>query len=160
APLLVHNLALPGWRKLGTLEAKMPRSQARLIGELNVALAAAASEVADVHIVDYAALVNRHGALNWYDQRMRLYARAPIASAMQPYLSAEYVKYFSALLGLSRKCLVVDLDNTLWGGVIGEDGLEGIRLGAEYPGNAYAEFQRFLLDLHRRGVILAIASKN
>jgi FkbH-like protein len=91
---------------------------------------------------------------------MKLYAKAPIASAMQPYLSTEYVKYFCALLGLTRKCLVVDLDNTLWGGVVGEDGVEGIDLGPNYPGNAYAEFQKLLLDLHRRGVILAIASKN
>jgi FkbH-like protein len=70
------------------------------------------------------------------------------------------MKYFRALRGLTKKCLVVDLDNTLWGGVIGEDGIEGIQLGANYPGSAFVEFQRAVLDLYRRGVILAIASKN
>ena len=55
---------------------------------------------------------------------------------------------------------MIDLDNTIWGGVIGEDGLDGIKLGAEYPGNAYLEVQRAILDLHRRGIILAICSKN
>ncbi len=139
APLLIHNLALPGWLKLGILDPKLSHGQASLIGELNAAMSSVAGEIADVHIVDYAALVNRHGAMNWYDERMKLYAKAPIASAMQPHLSAEYVKYFSALLGLTRKCLVVDLDNTLWGGVVGEDGVEGIQLGPNYPGNAYTE---------------------
>ena len=62
--------------------------------------------------------------------------------------------------GRTRKAVVVDLDNTLWGGVIGEDGIDGIKIGREYPGAAFLALQRALLDLHRRGVILAIASKN
>jgi FkbH-like protein len=160
APLLVHNLALPAWRKLGILDAKSAHGQAALIGRLNDALTRVARSVADVHVVDYAGLVNRHGALNWYDDRMRLYARAPIAGAMQHRLAEEYVKFVRALVGGARKCLVVDLDNTLWGGVVGEDGVDGIRLGASYPGSAYLRFQQLVQDLGRRGVILAIASKN
>jgi FkbH-like protein len=79
---------------------------------------------------------------------------------MQSLLAAEYVKFLRALRGLSKKCLVVDLDNTLWGGVVGEEGPLGVKLGATYPGSAFVEFQQYLLDLHARGVILAIASKN
>ena len=160
APLLVHNLALPPWRKLGILDAKVPHGQGALISRMNEALAAAARRVADVHVVDYAALVNRHGALNWYDERMRLYARAPIAGAMQSHLADEYVRFIRALAGGAKKCLVLDLDNTLWGGIVGEDGVDGIRLGATYPGSAFVEFQRHAQDLGKRGVILAIASKN
>ena len=131
-----------------------------LISCMNDALAAAARRVADVHVVDYAALVNRHGALNWYDERMRLYARAPIAGAMQGHLADEYVKFIRALAGGAKKCLVLDLDNTLWGGIVGEDGVDAIRLGATYPGSAFVQFQRLVQDLARRGVILALASKN
>ena len=64
------------------------------------------------------------------------------------------------LTGKLAKCVAVDLDNTLWGGVIGEDGMNGIRLGQEYPGAAYQELQRALLDLTRRGILLAVCSKN
>ncbi len=160
APLLVQNLALPAWRKLGIFDAKANNGQGALLARLNDTVAKVARESTDVHVVDYAALVNRHGALNWFDDRMRLYARAPVANAMQPHLSAEYVKFMLALAGLTKKCLVVDLDNTLWGGVIGEEGVDGIALGPTYPGSAYVEFQRYVLDLHRRGIIIAAASKN
>src|SRR5262249_24022983 len=67
---------------------------------------------------------------------------------------------FRALVGKTKKCLVLDLDNTLWGGVLGEEGPRGIRLGPDYPGSAYVEFQRAVRGLRQRGVILDIASKN
>lgn len=135
-------------------------SQSKCVGDLNRSLSDALSQVVDAHVVDYAAMVSHFGVLNWYDHRMQLYAKAHIASGMLGRLSQEYMKYFRALNGLSKKCLVVDLDNTLWGGVVGEDGVDGVRLGPNYPGNAFVEFQRVLLDLHSRGVILAVASKN
>lgn len=59
-----------------------------------------------------------------------------------------------------KKCLVLDLDNTLWNGIIGEDGILNVEMGGEYPGNAYADFQRLILELKRNGVILCVASKN
>ena len=64
------------------------------------------------------------------------------------------------MLGISKKCVVLDLDNTLWGGILGEDGFEGIKLGTQPPGNAYVEFQKTVLSLQKRGIILAINSKN
>ena len=70
------------------------------------------------------------------------------------------LSYVKAFLGKSKKCIVLDLDNTLWGGVVGEDGLDGIKLGSTPPGNAFVEFQKRLLALHQRGIILAINSKN
>lgn len=160
SPLLVHNLAPPRLRRAGIADLRLPNSQAKLVAALNRTLGEAVADVVDVHIVDYAALVSYFGARQWYDSRMRLYAKAPIANGMLGNLSQEYMKYFRALGGLTKKCLVVDLDNTLWGGVVGEDGVDGIQLGANYPGSAFVEFQRVILDLYRRGVILAIASKN
>ena len=111
-------------------------------------------------MVDYAGLVQRVGTSAWYDDRMALYARAPIAQSALPQLAREYVKFLRALAGKTKKCLVLDLDNTLWGGVLGEEGPRGIRLGPDYPGSAYLEFQRVVRGLRQRGVILAIASKN
>jgi len=70
------------------------------------------------------------------------------------------MRLLAPLTGRIAKALVVDLDNTLWGGVIGEEGFNGIQLGPEYPGAAYVMLQRAILDLHRRGVILAVCSKN
>ena len=160
SPLLVHNLAVPRVGRAGIADLRLADGQAKLVLELNRSLTEALADVVDARIVDYAGLVGRFGSQHWYDARMRLYAKAPIANGMLGHLSQEYMKYFRALRGLSKKCLVLDLDNTLWGGVIGEDGIDGIQLGPNYPGSAFVEFQRAVLDLHRRGVILAIASKN
>ena len=100
------------------------------------------------------------GASDWGDERKWLTVRLPVASANLPHLAAEWLRFVHPLAGKLAKCVAVDLDNTLWGGVIGEDGMDGIRLGAEYPGAAYRELQRALLDLTRRGILLAVCSKN
>ncbi len=70
------------------------------------------------------------------------------------------MRFLHPLSGRVAKAVVVDLDNTLWGGVVGEDGFNGIRLGTEFPGAAYRDVQRALLDLRQRGILLAICSKN
>jgi FkbH-like protein len=160
APVLVHNFAPPAWRHYGILDAKSASGQGRLVQQLNEALQAAAGAFADVHVVDYAALVNRQGARQWYDARMRLYAKCPLTHPALTCLAREYLKYLRSFAGFNRKCLVLDLDNTLWGGVVGEEGIDGIALGTTYPGSAFVEFQNRVLDLRRRGVILAVASKN
>jgi FkbH-like protein len=160
APLLVHNFVAPAWRALGILDAMHPDGQAWRVRELNDEMLACAVRARDVHIVDYAALAGQHGILDCRDDRMRLYARAPIAQRLLGPLAREYMKFVRCFTGSNRKCLVLDLDNTLWGGVVGEEGVEGIELGPTYPGSAYVEFQQHVLALHRRGVLLAIASRN
>lgn len=83
---------------------------------------------------------------------------------LNPKLVHEFQEWWQRIereLSLNRKkCLVLDLDNTLWGGVLGEDGIDGIQLGGEYPGRAFSYWQRSLLELSRNGLILAICSKN
>ena len=160
ATLLIHNFAPPTWRRLGILDGQPGPSQAELVALLNASLAKLCRESRGVHTIDYAALVQRAGSSAWYDDRMALYARAPIAHSALPQLAREYLKFLRALAGKAKKCLVLDLDNTLWGGVLGEEGPQGIRLGPDYPGSAYVEFQRAVRGLRQRGVILAIASKN
>ena len=75
-------------------------------------------------------------------------------------LAKEYGKYIRALKGKTKKCLVLDCDNTLWGGIVGEEGLSGIKLGGTYPGSSFQSFQEKILNLKHRGVILALCSKN
>ncbi|MFH7044205.1 HAD-IIIC family phosphatase [Paucibacter sp. JuS9] len=159
-PLLVHNFAQAPHRAAGIADARLGKSQAALLAAFNRDLCQALAELVDTYVFDYAGLVAQQGSRHWYDARMRLYAKAPIAAAMLGALSRELMKYARAFSGLSKKCLVLDLDNTLWGGVIGEDGIDGIQLGANYPGSAFVEFQRAVHGLAQRGVILALASKN
>ena len=99
AAVLIHNFAYPGHAIQGIADAKHGEGQHALIRSLNDALATLTTDVIDTHVVDYAALVNRHGSLNWYDNRMRHYARAPIAGSMQPFLAAEYIKFLRAFRG-------------------------------------------------------------
>lgn len=160
ATLLVHNFAPPTWRRLGILDGQQCPGQADRVFSLNTLLSGVCRDARGVHVVDYAGLVQRSGALSWYDDRMAHYARAPIAQAGLAQLAFEYMKFFRALAGKAKKCLVLDLDNTLWGGILGEDGPRGIHLGPEYPGSAYVAFQRAIRGLQQRGVILAVASKN
>jgi FkbH-like protein len=160
ATFLVHNFVPPTWRRLGILDGQPGPGQAELVSTLNTALSRVCRESRGVYAVDYAGLVQRAGALSWYDDRMAHYARAPIGQAVLPQLALEYVKYFRALTGKTKKCLVLDLDNTLWGGILGEEGPHGIQLGPDYPGSAYVAFQRAIRGLRQRGVILAVASKN
>ena len=160
ATLLIHNFTPPTWRRLGILDGEAAPSQADLVAALNTDLGRICRESRGIHTVDYAGLVQRTGALSWYDDRMALYARAPITRGALPELGREYLKFLRALTGKTKKCLVLDLDNTLWGGVVGEEGPQGIALGPEYPGCAFIDFQRAVRGLRQRGVILAIASKN
>ncbi|MCU1238594.1 MAG: FkbH like protein [Candidatus Solibacter sp.] len=159
AALIVHSLETPEPAD-GILDAQQEDTQAEIVGAINRGLRALAKQHRGVYILDYDALVARHGRVHWGDDRKWLTVRLPLASANLPHLAAEWLRYLHPLTGKLAKCVAIDLDNTLWGGVIGEDGMNGIKLGQEYPGAAYRELQRALLDLTRRGILLAVCSKN
>lgn len=160
AALIVHSLELPGHPSLGLLDAQLSTSQSATIEEINRALRRIASQHRSIYVLDYAALVACHGYLHWHDERKWLIARMPIAADQLIHLAREWLRFLAPLTGRIAKVATVDLDNTLWGGVIGEDGMSGIKLGSEYPGAAYQALQRALLDLTRRGILLAVCSKN
>src|ERR1019366_37460 len=160
AALIVHSLDVPAVPGAGILDAQREDNAAEAIQRINRGLRALAGEYRGVYILDYHALVARHGRERWGDARKWLTVRLPVASANLPHLAAEWLLFLHPLAGKVAKCVAVDLDNTLWGGVIGEDGMNGILLGAEYPGAAFQELQRALLDLSRRGILLAVCSKN
>jgi len=160
AALVVHSLELPPRPSMGLLDGQQETGQSAAIQQINRQLRQMASEHRGVYTLDYDGLVSRHGRLHWHDERKWLIARMPIAADHLIHLACEWLRFLVPLSGKTAKVLVADLDNTMWGGVIGEDGMTGIKLGPEYPGAAYQNLQRAMLDLKRRGILLAICSKN
>lgn len=160
AHLVLHTLEMPFIPNNGVLDAQSETGQVEAIRRINLELLRLAREQTGVYVLDYDALVARHGRASWHDQRKWLTMRMPIAASCLIHLANEWLRFIHPLTGKVCKALVTDLDNTLWGGVIGEDGLDGICLSTEYPGSAYLALQRAILDLYQRGVILAVCSKN
>jgi HAD superfamily phosphatase (TIGR01681 family) len=151
---------LPALPSHGIFDAQSEVGQATAIREINEKLRQIARGHNGVYILDYDSLVARHGRVRWHDERKWLMARLPVSAENLVHLAKEWMRFIHPLSGKICKALVTDLDNTLWGGVVGEDGPDGIQLGPEYPGAAYQSLQRVLLDLYRRGIILAVCSKN
>ena len=160
AALVIHGLERPAYAPAGLLDGQRAASQGVGVAAANAALAALCRDYRDVYFLDYDALVARHGRLAWTDERKWLTARLPIAAACLPHMAQEWLRFLIPLSYATAKVLVLDLDNTCWGGVIGEDGMAGIKLGGEYPGAAFVALQRVALDLYARGVVLAVCSKN
>ena len=127
---------------------------------MNVRLAKLYCDEHRVAILDIDRIVGEFGASRAFDTRMYLTARSPFAVDFLPRLARAVADIVAVEVCAPRKCVVVDCDNTLWGGVLGEDGPEGVRVGRSYPGSAYREFQLFLAGLRRRGFLLALNSKN
>jgi len=157
--VIQNNFDAPAWRVLGNHEPRHPASRGRFMSRMNGRLVESAPPYVTIHDIDHLSALA--GRWQWSDERFYHHAKLPCA----PEFLVDYAHSVSSLiasqLGLGKKCLVLDLDNTLWGGVIGDDGLGGIRLGqGDGEGEAYQSFQRYVLDLGRRGVILAVCSKN
>lgn len=160
APVLINNFPLPAWVTLGVLDAQSPEYQTGTFLKLNTELLERVRQVKDVYMVDYMRLMAGIGYAQGVDERYWHIGRAPFGqNALVPF-GREYGKLIVAIRGKARKCLVLDCDNVLWGGILGEDGLEGIKLGTDFPGSCYQALQKEILNLHDRGVILALCSKN
>jgi FkbH-like protein len=144
----------------GSYERLVPSAPSSLVGALNDAIARVA-EADDVLLLDVARAAERAGRAAWFDVALWLQAKIEIAHSAAPLYGELVARVIAAQRGLSRKCLVLDLDNTLWGGVVGDDGIEGIVLGeGTAGGEAHLALQRYVKRLGERGVILAVCSKN
>jgi FkbH-like protein len=160
APVLVNNFPLPNIVTLGILDYQSESHQLHTVLKLNNALLKMSKSFSDVYWLDSLSLFARLGYATAVDERNWQAARAPISKDALIPLGVEYAKFIRALRGKTRKCLVLDCDNTLWGGVVGEDGLDGIKLGNTHPGSSFVAFQQECVNLYNRGVILALCSKN
>jgi FkbH-like protein len=159
ARILLHAMVPPAAPALGMIDAQSGDGQRPAVRALNVRLAAACAETADAFLVDVERLVTRLGVSRWHDARMAALARLPYTPVALHALAEEYLRFIRAFTGRVRKVLITDLDDTLWGGIVGEAGPSQVRLTGA-GGAAYLDLQRILLDLQRRGVLLAINSKN
>ena len=159
--VIQNNFELPSSHVLGNLDAVNPAGHTRFIHSLNRELVREAGSHPKLLINDLNSIAATLGLNQFHDPR-RWFSYKLIST---PAGSLEIAKSLAALVGSvygrSRKCLVLDLDNTLWGGVIGDDGVENIKIGKETPeGEAYTAFQQYCLQLRERGILLAVCSKN
>ena len=160
APVLFNNFETPTAPSFGIYDSQSLNHQQYTIKKLNILLVELIQTHSHIYLVDVDLLQHRIGSQHYYDLRYWYIGKAPYSKLAYPLLAKEYSKYCRALFGKNKKCLILDLDNTLWGGIIGEDGINKIQLGHAYPGSAFVDFQKAILTLYYRGVILAICSKN
>lgn len=159
APVFIANFAEPSILPLGIFDAGAVSLTAAL-ARANDRLRQIAAAHSGVVIWDYAGLVRSRGSAEWTDARLWSLGRIAVAATHQPALARHLARTIASATRATAKCLVLDLDNTLWGGVIGDDGMEGIALGDDHPGSAFKAFQRRVLSLMDRGILIALASKN
>lgn len=128
--------------------------------KLNYLLMQGCQDEKNVYLVDLDALQSECGREKFTDAKLYYIAKMPIALDALPSVAKLVVNLIQSLRGIVKKCVVLDLDNTLWGGVIGDDGLSGIQIGELGTGQAFSDFQAWLKALKDRGILLAICSKN
>jgi FkbH-like protein len=160
AMVVQSNFVIPSERAFGNYELKVESSIGALFAEVNHRLAAEARKHNNVLLCDIDFLAGEIGRANWFDERLWSMAKTFCNLDHLPRFAKGLVDIVLAAQGTVVKCVVLDLDNTLWGGVIGDDGLSGIVLGDSDEGESFVAFQRFLLELKSRGIILAVVSKN
>ena len=158
--LILSNFSVPSYSPIGINETREEFGLHDMIRDLNQNIKIGLKLEPEIYIYDLNSFVTKFGENNVFDYKQYFYGDVRISLEYIPYLAEELMGYVKAVLGLNKKCIVLDLDNTLWGGIVGEDGFEGIKLGDDPVGRAYAEFQHNLLALNQRGILLAINSKN
>jgi FkbH-like protein len=159
AEIILTNFMLPPGHDLGPFRGRAAASEWNFRKLVNLELGLNAPSY--VHICDVEFLGNRHGALQCVDLRAWYESKQPYDADFLVEVAREVTQIISSLRSSPKKLIAVDLDNTLWGGTIGDDGLEGIEIGDTSPrGEAFKAFQQHLLSLSARGILLAVCSKN
>ncbi len=161
ATVLIGNFPAPAWPLAGVADAKAEYSEAELYLELNLELLRRFKGNPRVRLFDLERLASRHGKDRILDPKMYHLARMEWSPGFLPVVAGELVRHVKAIRGLGRKCLVLDLDGTLWGGAAGEEGPAGVKVGPGDPeAEAFLAFHHRLKALQDRGVLLAVCSKN
>lgn len=157
--ILQANFVIPFEQPLDSLEVNVLYSSTSFFSAINLSLIK--NKPSYVHLIDENGIASELGRQRWFDPVNAILNKAPYAYDWLPTVAYAYVRKIATLQGRIRKVLVLDLDNTLWGGVIADDGVEGIQLDPNDPlGEAFLSFQRYVLTLKARGVLLAVNSKN
>ena len=158
--LVISNFIIPTYSPYGIFETKTDYGLQEMVFDLNHKLNNICRDENSIYVYDINGFVSKHGEENVFDFQQYFFGDVKISLRYIPILANDLLGYIKPTLGLNKKCIVLDLDNTLWGGIVGEDGFNKIKLGPQPPGNTYVEFQKYLLSLHERGIILAVNSKN
>jgi FkbH-like protein len=157
--IVQHNFALPLERPYGNQTLARSASFAGSVARINFYLLDVATN-RGIRLVDTESQAAYFGKRQWFDERLWCQARQALSPTFLPSLAKSVTDTLLADLGAAVKCVVLDLDNTLWGGVLGDDGPERIEIGQTELGLVFLRFQRALLELKQRGILLAICSKN
>ncbi len=158
--VLACSFVPPAGTALGILEWRRADGLLAGLAAINRRLAERCAADPRCWLVPAESVAARFGLDRWSDAALRLHGDIRIRPDALPWLAEAAAGILAARAGRVRKCLVLDADGILWGGVLGEDGPDGVQLGPDGAGRAFQEFQRAVLALHRRGVILAICSRN
>ena len=160
--VIQNNFELPSSRLYGNFDFVNQSGRVSFINEINRRLATVVANYGDgIYIQDINFLSSKIGLDNWYSWHDYLLYKNIFTDVATVELAQNFAVMMGAALGKSRKCLVLDLDNTLWGGVIGEDGTDNLRLGEESAvGEGFCRWQDYVLRLKQRGILLAVCSKN
>lgn len=157
---IVTNIACPPGALFGSLDGAVDGTIRRQVQRFNDALGRSARARGAI-VMDVAALAEQVGTAHWFDPVLWHQYKLPFAADCAALFADAVGRKLGAMRGKARKCLVLDCDNTLWGGAIGDDGIEGIEIGqGSALGESFLAIQRLALDLRERGVMLAICSKN
>ncbi len=159
--ILLSNFVQPPYTQAGIADYKLDYSETEWYLKLNLKLIELFRKDNRIFILDKSRLTSKVGSESLSSAKMYYLAKMEFDEKGLQYLAQEILGYIIAIKGLTKKCLVLDLDNTLWGGVVGEDGVDGIKVGKGYPeGEVFYALQSYFKTLKNRGIILALASKN
>lgn len=160
ASIICHNLFGAGTPCMGLLDAQLKESETQILAELNQAIHNSCLQYTATYLLDLYTLIFQIGWQQAFDSRAWYVSKNPFSKTALVNIGKEYGKIFQVMNGKSRKCIILDCDNTLWGGIVGETGCHGIALGQDYPGNCYQALQHEILHLYNRGILIALCSKN
>ncbi len=144
----------------GNFANKIDNSFLYQVRKLNLYLMELAQKQKNMYLVDICAILNNHMGLEAQDSKHYYTSDLVFGLEILPYIAKNCVDIFLAMLGTFKKVLILDLDNTMWGGIIGDDGVENIQIGDLGLGRAFTELQKWIKELKNRGIILAVCSKN
>ena len=160
ARIIQCNYSLPYERPFGNYDLKVPQSFYSSAAALNLRIAELARARPNVLLCDVEAIASYIGRKHWFDDRLWNMAKSFCRLDHLPLAAQAIVDIVLAAFGRVAKCVVLDLDNTLWGGIVGDDGPLGIAIGPHGDGEAFYRFQQYLRSLKQRGILLAVCSKN
>ena len=161
ATVLISNFPCPAHFHLGIADQKQEVGESAFYADLNLEMKKRFRDESRVQVFDMEQLVSNYGKNNAYDEKLYYLAKVPWQEDFYLSIADQLVRHIAAASGQAKKCLVLDLDNTLWGGVLGESGIHGVKVGhGDGEAEAFYDFQCKIRALKNRGILLGICSKN